>query len=325
MAFESLLKNQSRVVKLFQNSMKKDRLVQTYLFEGPKGTNKVDAAYYFGAMIFCSNENPPCLQCENCLKAINHNHYDIFYIEPINEMIKKEQIVALEHEFSYTSLSEGKRVFIINGIDKCNVQSANRLLKFLEEGSQNNYGILITENINNVLPTIRSRSQIVSFKEISKDEVANILINQGFDEDISKIVSSITNDVEEAKEIISKGQIIDLIELVKKIGLAPLNEEDPYLVFIDGGEFILKEGQKVQEMFLNLLVTLLNDELMLLLDQLESITFKDEMTLISMKLKLDVNEVMNKIETVLKYKDRIRYNVNLDLMYAQMFIELGGK
>ena len=324
MSFDRFIKTQSRVVHLFQNTIKKNRLVHTYLFEGARGTSKLEAAYYLSAMILCQNENPPCLDCEACLKVINRNHPNIFYISPTNDMIKKEQITQLEHEFSLTPLGEKKRIFIIDGIDKCNVQSANSLLKFLEDAKSDCYGILITENIGNVLPTIVSRSQVISFKKVSQDVISQELIDDGIDREVSFVVSKLTNNVEEAKKLISEGVVLDLINATKEIGESLVKHNNPYLVFIDKVTSIIKGQKEYNSLFIDIFVIYLYDLLYYAMNKSDMIIFKKEMEKLSDEIGRDYLQYSKGIEVLLKYNERLKYNINIDLMYAQMFIELGG-
>ena len=324
MDYSVFLKNQPNVVRLFNNTINKNRLVHTYLFEGAKGTKKLDGAYYLASMILCSGDTLPCLECSECLKVSNKTHPNVFYIEPVGDVIKKEQITNLEHEFSMTALSGSKRVFIINGIDKCNTQSANSLLKFLEEANENCYGILITENLNAVIPTIVSRSQVVHFKKVSKEIIESSLVNDGVDLKISKILSNITNDVDEAKSIISEGLLLDVIDGVKLIGKSIICGENSYLVYIDTLRDLLKDKKEYNLVFLNILGLFLNDCIHKSIYDETNIIFTNEVNEISEYISSDYNDNVKMLEIILKYKERLRYNINIELMYCQMFIELGG-
>lgn len=324
MNYNVFIKNQPDVVKLFNNTINKKRLVHTYLFEGAKGTKKLDGAYYLASLILCESEIKPCLTCDDCTKIANKIHPNVFYIEPIGGIIKKEQILQLEHEFSMTALSGEKRVFIINGIDKCNTQSANSLLKFLEDSHENCYGILLTENLNSVLPTIISRSQVVHFKKVSKSIIEESLINDGVDLLVSKVLSNITNDTTDAKRIISEGLILDIINGVVLIGKSVINQTNSYLVFVDTLKDLLKENKDYNIIFLNILSLFFKDVLNSAILDDSYIIFKDEINELRDYINSDLNHNYKYVEVVLKYKERLRYNLNTDLMYCQMFIELGG-
>jgi DNA polymerase-3 subunit delta' len=322
--FDTVLTNQKNVIKLIQNSYKKNRLVHTYLFEGAKGTSKLDAAYYFAALILCSEKKKPCLVCDDCKKVMREIHPSIFLIKPDNGIIKKEQVEVLEREFSLTSISEGKRVYIIDGIDKANIYAANSLLKFLEELSGDNYGILITEAIHNVIPTIKSRSQIVSFGELARDTVEEILKSRGVDESTSRILSTITNSPDDALVLISEGRILDLIELVKVVGKAIIiQDKSPLVVFYDESVNVLSDNlKKDHELFLELLITYMFDQLYYTIDGIENIIFKDDILGIEEYLNKDYNRVVSKVETLLKYKHRLKFNINIELFYADLLTDI---
>lgn len=317
--FDILLKSQPQVIKLFQNSLRKGRLVHTYLFDGAKGTSKLEAAYYFAAMLFCKSEEKPCLECEDCQKILKEQHPDLFLVQPEKGVIKKEQVANLEKEFSMTS--QNKRVYIIVDIDKATASAANSLLKFLEEMEGDKYGILTTENLHNVLTTIRSRSQIISFRQVSPRIIAEELMQKGVDPETSNILSILTNNVEECLELIGEGIILDIIELVKKICYSESTKsKNPVLVLYEEGDFLLKEpNRKYHNIFMDLMITIKNDKLLYLLNQKEDIIFVDTIEEIS-KYLYDFEGVINEVEKFLSFKQRLKYNVNLELFYANLLI-----
>jgi DNA polymerase-3 subunit delta' len=317
--FDILLKSQPQVIKLFQNSLRKGRLVHTYLFDGAKGTSKLEAAYYFAAMLFCKSEEKPCLECEDCQKILKEQHPDLFLVQPEKGVIKKEQVANLEKEFSMTS--QNKRVYIIVDIDKATASAANSLLKFLEEMEGDKYGILTTENLHNVLTTIRSRSQIISFRQVSPRIIAEELMQKGVDPETSNILSILTNNVEECLELIGEGIILDIIELVKKICYSESTKsKNPVLVLYEEGDFLLKEpNRKYHNIFMDLMITIKNDKLLYLLNQKEDIIFVDTIEEIS-KYLYDFEGVIKEVEKFLSFKQRLKYNVNLELFYANLLI-----
>lgn len=325
MKYDTFLKNQKNVLKLFSNSFKKNRLVHTYLFEGPRGTSKLEGAYYFSQLILCTNkQKAPCMECFDCMRVMEGNHPSIFLIEPDGEVIKKEQVEALEKEFSLTSISEGKRVYIIKDIDKATSSAANSLLKFFEEMGKDNYGVLTTENINMVLPTIRSRSQIVFFQQISEISLIEELIDKGVDEEVSRILAKLTNSISDALKLIEEGIILDLIELVKKIEVMLIREESPVLVALTDEDNILfsLKDKKYHNLFLDLLIMFANDKIYYSLNQLDRIVFKNTLGAVGMYVKEDLDELLSRVEMILEFKERLKYNLNIELFYTQLFIEM---
>ena len=265
MGFEKLKKTQPKVVKIIDSSIKMDRLVQVQLFEGAKGTPKMDAALYLASRILCETESA-CGVCKECMRIKDGIHPRVYLLDVIDKSIKKEQIESLEHEFNESGLEEGKRVFIINNIDKATLSASNSLLKFLEEMKEDTYGILITDNINNVISTIKSRSQIISFGKVSKEEIVSEYIDMGVSEEISKVLAIITNDTGEGMSLIEQGYIVDIVELVKDINNSFFDGSNPVLVFNEKGKFLLDINDKFyHQVFLDLLITITNDRLYYLL------------------------------------------------------------
>ena len=67
MTIKEMLENQPEVIKLLQNSYKSNLFSHAYLFEGPEGSGKVEAAIYASMMLLCLGENKPCFKCNNCI------------------------------------------------------------------------------------------------------------------------------------------------------------------------------------------------------------------------------------------------------------------
>ena len=322
MDFERLKRTQPRVVKTIENSIKMDRLVQVQLFEGAKGTPKMEAALYLASQILCENECA-CGECKECKRIEEGIHPRVYLIDAIDKSIKKEQIESLEHEFSESGLEEGKRVFIINNIDKATLSASNSLLKFLEEMKEDTYCILITDNINSVISTIKSRSQIVSFGKVSKDEIVNEYINKGVSEEISKVLAIITNDITEGMSLIEQGYIIDIVELVKDINKSFFDGNNPVLVFNEKGKFLLDISDKFyHQVFLDLLITITNDRLYYLLNKHDEMLFSDSLMEIDNIYDINYNQTFKQIEKIIEYKKRLQYNVNLELCYISLLLEM---
>lgn len=325
MKYDLFLNNQPKVLKLINNSIKKNRLVHTYLFEGPRGTSKLEAAYYFAQKLLClRDQNTPCMECSECSKVMAEIHPSIFYVEPINDIITKEQVEKLEREFSLTPLGEGKRIYIIKDIDKANASAANSLLKFLEEMEGDKYGILLTENLHSVIPTIRSRAVIVYFDQLPANVVASELVNKGVDQEVSNILSTLTNSVSDSLNLINDGKVLDLIELVKKVEIAlVLKNSSPVIIFNDNEDLLIKiKEKKYHSLFMDLLITFAHDKLYYILNQIDKIIFKDTIGIIGVNLNSNYERAVGEIEMLLSFKERLKYNVNIELFYTQLIIEM---
>ncbi|MEG2643785.1 MAG: DNA polymerase III subunit delta', partial [Enterococcus sp.] len=162
---EKLETIQPIVFRQLQNSFEHGRLAHAYLFEGDQGTGKAALALWFTKHLFCLDlqDNMPCEKCNNCLRINSREHPDVVEIEPDGQSIKVDQIRALQSELTKSGFESAKKVVIIHQAEKMNTNSANSLLKFLEEPPANFMIILETQSLGKILPTIRSRCQIIHF------------------------------------------------------------------------------------------------------------------------------------------------------------------
>lgn len=139
-----------------------------YLFE----TNSIKDAYPFILMfakkILCDNHyinQDKCGECNICHLIDEGSFSDFYLINPDTVGINKEEIDKLFHVFQGKSLKEnGRRVYVIYGIERLDEYVSNKILKFLEEPSDNIHALLITENANKLLSTIKSRCQNIKIK-----------------------------------------------------------------------------------------------------------------------------------------------------------------
>ncbi len=157
------------------------------------------------------------LPLEKILHLVEKNEFpDYVEIEPVNNQIKKEQLLNIKELFANKSVYGTKQVYVIYSASKMNASAANTILKFLEEPSADIIAILVTNNQYNVLDTIRSRCQIISlqfesnlqvsfseemlafFDDIAKRKETDLLLNfniyiKGIFKDKEKAVESVKN------------------------------------------------------------------------------------------------------------------------------------
>ncbi len=316
MDFTNLHNNQEMVSKLIKNSFDQNRLFHIYLFNGPRGSLKMDAAIYLASLVLCENHNA-CGTCDECIRLEKWNNPHLFIVSPEGESIKKEQIEELEHEFGYSS--DYARVFIIQNIDKATLTAANTLLKFLEELPDNCYGVLLTENINKVIPTIKSRSSIVNFLPIRSEVVAAELVKKGIDQEKSNIMSKLTNNLSLALRYTKDKDIEKIIEGVKDVCLCIEDSNSAYLEFVNNLRFLANLDRDKNRIFIDLLVTIINDIINVLINRREKIVFS---SVEYMNIKLSREKHIKLIETILKYRERIETNANIDMIYNGMFLEM---
>lgn len=329
MDYSFLLKTQTKLIKLFNNGLKKNRLSQVYLIEGTQGTPKMQAAMYLANMILCDEHNF-CGKCTNCKRLEEGVHPRLFLLEPQkgegqSSSLKKEQIDSLEEEFSYSGLEKGPRVFIINDIDKATLSASNSLLKFLEEMQEDCYGVLLTQNLGAVLDTIKSRAQIITLEKISNRILRDAYLSKGISEELARILCILTNNVQEGLMLAEDETINKIISLVRNINRTFYNNDSSVIVMYDEGKFLLQTNEKkYHHIFMNLLITITNDALFYLLGEKDNIVFcntiEDLLEYDIDKTIIDYKILHKLIDLLLEYQRKLEYNVNIELLYMDLFI-----
>ena len=167
----------------------KNTLPHAFLFYGLKGIGKKKMALDFVSWLFCSasqKQNQACLACPSCKKILNHNHPDLFLIDPEDENIKIETIRELLPMLAFSPLEASFKVVIINQAHQLTMGAANSLLKTLEEPPKQTLFFLIAPNLSLMLPTIRSRCQKLFFPETPLKQ--NHLQMEEFAKDLNELI-----------------------------------------------------------------------------------------------------------------------------------------
>lgn len=149
----------------FVHILEQGQLNHAYLFSGNFGS--LEMALFLSKSLFCSDKNGifPCEKCRNCKLIEQEEFPDVTMIKPQNQVIKTERIRELVSQFSQSGIENQRQVFIIEQAEKMHVNAANSLLKVIEEPQSEIYIFFLTDDEEQMLPTIRSRTQIFQFKK----------------------------------------------------------------------------------------------------------------------------------------------------------------
>ncbi len=172
---------QTRIVQLFQNAIRNNRLAHAYIFAGQEGIGKMLFSRELAKTIFCQHPGiDACDSCNTCQRISHDNFSDLFFILPEknSRVIKIDQLKELQDVLSVKPLESKYKVVIIQSADRMNEEASNCLLKTLEEPPSYAIIILIATSLESVRETVRSRCQIVRFSPLSPTVVRDILINR---------------------------------------------------------------------------------------------------------------------------------------------------
>ena len=319
---KDLHKLQPRVMQILENSYLNKRLSHAYIFSGKKGVYKKEVALYLACMLYCGVK--PCLKCENCQNILNMNHLNVIYIEPDGKTVKKEQILGLQEEFSKTSLVNGPRIYIIDEADTMSVPAMNSLLKFIEEPiGEDTYGILLTEHLENILPTIRSRSIAINFDDLKKEDLKEEIINLGYDEKYVDSITYLVSNVEQAKNLLESESFNRTFDCFMRF-VSNLKDNDISLFVKVNSSFFMSRDDT--EMFLNLVEGLYRDVLEYKIKK-EVITFKNLKDVIAdIAQYYDTDSLLDSLVSILETMKKLTYYTNINLLINELLIDLrGGK
>ncbi|MFB6469307.1 DNA polymerase III subunit delta' [Cytobacillus sp. Hz8] len=317
---------QPTVLKMLKNSIMKNRLAHAYLFEGMRGTGKKEISQLLAKSLFCDSPlegYKPCNQCVNCKRVDSGNHPDIHVVEPDGLSIKKQQIKDLQEEFTKTGVESKQKFYTIVHADRMTANAANSLLKFLEEPYSETVAILITEQIQQMLPTILSRCQIISFKPLSSRHLQKKLEENGVKSQLLPIITQLTNNLEEALQLShddwfaqAKRIVLKLYEMLNKSSLEALVslQEEWFSHF--------KEKEQLNQ-GLDLLLLIFKDLLYIQLGKADQIVYVDEFKRLEpYALQTSSKRLTNQMAAILEAKRKLHANMNPQLLMEQLVLKL---
>jgi DNA polymerase III subunit delta' len=324
--WDELERLQPNVLKMIKNSIQKNRIAHAYLFEGMRGTGKKEISLLLAKSINCHapvEGYKPCEGCSNCKRINSGNHPDIHLVEPDGLSIKKGQIQELQEEFSKTGVESKNKLYTIVHADRMTTNAANSLLKFLEEPHAGTVAVLITEQAQQMLPTILSRCQLINFIPLSPKNMAEQLITSGVNPQMAPLLAQLTNNLEEALEIshndwFAQAQkiVLKLYEVLKKNSLEAMVtlQENWFMHF--------KEKEQIDR-GLDLLLLIFKDLLYIQLGKKDQVVYLNESSrLEQFALQTSGRRLTEQMAAILEAKRKLHANMNPQLLMEELVLKL---
>ncbi|CEN74477.1 DNA polymerase III subunit delta' [[Clostridium] sordellii] len=306
MYFNNII-GQSFAKKYIMNSINKDKINHAYLFEGIDGVGKTTFAKEFAKHL---------LKIEHL-----ENSPDYINIEPQGASIKIVQIRNLQTDVIIKPHGDYK-IYVINNAEKMTIESQNALLKTLEEPPVYVIIILITNNKNSLLDTIKSRCDIVKFLPITSIELKKYLEDRGIEEKKASILSTFSRgsiskalelsdssdfmimreDIQNYIQVMLEKNVVDILELPNKLD----KYKDNILEVLDITINYFRDIMMIKENI---------DKSMII--NIDKITY-----LQNMSKKINYSQVSKIIDIIEETKKKLRSNCNFNLSVQVMALNI---
>ena len=190
MGFEGLLGNE-RLKENLHRSLSKGHASHFYLISGPKGSGKHTLAKLLSAALMCEGGSAPCLSCNACRKIMENLHPDCITVTDPDHKNVAVKIVRQIRDDMFIRPNEGARKIYIFP-QELGIEGQNALLKILEEPPSYGAFLLLTENPEQLLPTVRSRCVPLALQPLSEDILRRELRSRLPEADAQVIVAAIS-------------------------------------------------------------------------------------------------------------------------------------
>ena len=159
-------------------SNQSQEMTHAWLFTGPPGSGRSNAALAFAAALVCKSAG--CNDCIDCKTALAGTHADVELVKTEGLSIKIDEVRDLITRASWSPAVGNYRIVVIEDADRLTESAANALLKVIEEPGLRTVWLLCAPSATDVLPTIRSRTRSLVLRTPSVAAVAALLEEEKF-------------------------------------------------------------------------------------------------------------------------------------------------
>lgn len=341
--FEQLIGN-NNVKSLLRRMLEAKRLPGAMLFVGEEGVGKKLFALELAKALNCRKHQglEGCGECAACKRISKFNypqsaesddwkkiiwtdHPDVGMVVAPKRVLIVEQMRAVENAANYRPFEGAARVFIIEDADKLNDSSANALLKILEEPPHTSFIILLTSRPAQLLPTIRSRCQMIRFSPLAAEEIETYLtknkLASGKEARMLARVArgSIGRALSQDAEKFAK-QRVAMLKVLKAMATA-----DDRIQLLRSAEELNEARYKDEfEVRLDILETLIRDAWMLALDVPSAKVVNEDLLpqLSQISEKLDLQRPGRWISQIEEMREQLIVNINRKAATDSLFLTM---
>ena len=307
MLFKEII-GHTKIKEKLIHSVKNDRISHAQLILGPEGNGKLALAIAYAQYISCENkqENDSCNTCKSCRKYNKLIHPDLHFVFPVigsanvsDNFIHQWRSYVLQTNFhsfnnwlnfigtenkqasiysaesqqiirklNLKSFESKYKIMLIWMPEKMNISASNKLLKMLEEPPAKTIFLLISENEEQIITTIRSRTQLIKIPKLSSEDILNILKKQNTTLDEESLINiaktsngnfiEAENELNNINDSESESQNFELFSRFMRLAFAVKITEIVPLI-----DEISKLGREKQKNFLHYSLRLIRENFIL--------------------------------------------------------------
>ena len=314
------------ILKYISSAVENNRVSHAYILNGERGSGKKMLANLFAMTLLCeTGDNEPCGKCHSCKQAESGNHPDIIRVthEKPNSISVDDIRTQVNNTVDIKPYQGPYKVYIIPQADMMTPQAQNAILKTIEEPPSYAVFLLLTENVETLLPTINSRCVMLKLRNIKdtlikkylmenleipdyKADMCTAFAQGNMGRAIMLANSDHFNEIrEEAVQLlkhISEMELNEIVAAVKNISVYKLEITD-YLdiIMIWYRDVLLYKATK----------------------EIDKVVFKDQLQSIKEQARKSSYEGIELIlESLEKAKARLKANVNFDLVMELLFLTI---
>jgi DNA polymerase-3 subunit delta' len=172
----STLVGQKRAIEALRAAASGHGMSHAFLFTGPPGSGRSNAAIAFAAALQCDEQPPGCGACHSCHTVLAGSHADVTVVRTDKLSIGVDEVRDLVRRSALAPVGHRWQVMIVEDADRLTDQAANALLKAIEEPTERTVWMLCAPTVEDLLPTVRSRSRLVTLTTPSAEDVAGFLV-----------------------------------------------------------------------------------------------------------------------------------------------------
>ena len=317
---------QEQIKEHLRGAISTNKVSHAYIINGERSSGKEFIARVFAMALQCEkDEVEPCGECHSCRQALSNNQPDIIYVshEKPNTISVEDIRTQINGDIDVKPYSSPRKIYIMNEGEKMTVQAQNALLKTLEEPPEYAVILILTTQVEALLPTILSRCVVLNMKPVSDALVKKYLMEELAVPDYKAniCVAFARGNIGKAKLLASSEEFEkvkdEAITLVKYINDMEINE-------------IVKAIKKISEYkfdvndYLDILSVWYRDVLLFKATKdVNSLIFKEEIQQI---MRVSDRSTYEGIETIVsalqQAKRRLEANVNFDLTMELLLLTI---